>query len=93
MAVVNIGGNEYEIKLTLGAMKRFKSSTGHSLMDPEALKQMDEEKLSALIWAMIKSDLTIEQIDEMIDINDLERITSEVMAGIEESMPPTTTGK
>lgn len=85
--MITLAGKEYEIRFTLGSMKKFKKATGKSMMDKDTMKKIDEEILSALIWSMVDSDLTIDEIDNMVKLKDIEPITKKIFEAIENDTP------
>ena len=59
MAAVNIDGKEYPIKMTMGAMLRFKQETGKEVNDGD----MGFSEYVTLIWCCIKSACAHEKVD------------------------------
>ena len=76
---VTINGKEYPIKMTMGAMLRFKKETGKEINDA-ALGLTDN---ATLIWCCIKSacahdkvkfDISLMDFADSIDVNDIEPV-------------------
>lgn len=73
---------ERELRLTLGAMKRFHSLTGVNLMK-ETFKEITPEIIEAFIWSCLvgeDSSLTLEQVGEMIDFKKLNTMTEAIIS-------------
>lgn len=76
---VTINGKEYPIKMTMGAMLRFKKETGKEINDSN-LGLTDN---ATLIWCCIKSacahdkvkfDISLMDFADSIDVNDIEPV-------------------
>ncbi len=81
MATVNIDGKEYPIKMTMGAMMRFKQETGKEVNDID----MGFSENATLIWCCIKSACAHEKVDfnvslmefaDSIDVKDVETVVA-----------------
>ncbi len=76
---VTIDGKEYPIKMTMGAMLRFKKETGKEINDGN----MGLTDNATLIWCCIKSacahekvkfDISLMDFADSIDVNDIEPV-------------------
>ena len=78
-----IGGKERVLRYSLGAAKRLKKHFGASLF--KGIENVDEDKLSILIYEGLKADdpgLTVEIVEEMIDVQELPEIILGVFAAL-----------
>lgn len=66
------------IAFTLGAMRRIKQVTGHSVTEEKSAELTDV--IGAYIWAMLveedRKDVTVEQVEDMIWPGNLDEITA-----------------
>jgi hypothetical protein len=65
---------EREVRLTLGAMKKFKALTGKSIIHGIDLESLGEDEIITLLWvSMVEDDpaLTIERTEQIIDLSNL----------------------
>ena len=81
--VIKIQGKEYLASATLKNMKIFKEVTGQSILDPQTLQVVDEEKLGAMIHAFTGGRVPIEVIDEM-GIAEVTTITMDIVKMLSE---------
>lgn len=82
---MKIGDREYPMRLTLGAMLRFRRETGKELNEAEA--DMSMTMLIVLMWCCLVSacqadgvecDLTMEQMADRLDVKDVNRFSSQL---------------
>ena len=85
---MKIGDREYPMRLTLGAMLRFRRETGKELNEAEA--DMSMTMLIVLMWCCLVSacqadgvecDLTMEQMADRLDVKDVNRFSSQLSQG------------
>jgi hypothetical protein len=65
---------EREVRLTLGAMKKFKALTGKSIIHGIDLESLGEDEIITLLWvSMVEDDpaLTIERTEQIIDLSNI----------------------
>ncbi len=93
MVKVTLAGNEYKLKFTLNSMIKFEEETGKQIMEPGALDNMNMKELRVMLWACIKSDekqLTLDEVGEMIELDQLTEITEALTQAFEVSTPEST---
>ncbi len=76
-----------KLRFDLGAQKAFYRETGVGI---QRFDQENPEHICALIWASLLRDdpsLTVDQVDEMIDMGNLEYVFERVTEAINRSMP------
>jgi hypothetical protein len=85
---------ERHFRFTLGAIIRFQKATGKDLRKKEVAaameKDMDIEELTTFMWACLyweDKNLTIEDVSDLIDINNLEDIKAKFYEAIKVAMP------
>ena len=73
---------ERELKLTMGSIRRYKEKTGKDLLKGET----DKENLAPLVWACLAHEdpkLTVEQVEDMLDFNNVETIMDSMVKLVE----------
>lgn len=82
------GDRPRRIAFTLGAMRRIKTVTGHSVGD-DAIQLA--EIIGAYIWAMLvkedRKDVTVEDIEDMIHPGNLDEIIAAFNAVVSQGVP------
>lgn len=93
---VNIGGTEFTLRYTLAAMKAAKSHFGGSIADGKTLSSIDVEDLGKLLWFGTLAnhpDVTVDQLDALIDPTQREELLKAYMAAMGRALPdPNATG-
>jgi hypothetical protein len=81
---------ERHLRLTLGGMARFQSTTGKSLLKGFNLSDMGESELVAFIWScLIWEDrkLTVEDVGFMLDFERMNEISEKLSKTLTSSLP------
>lgn len=87
---------ERHLKYDGNAMARWSKETGHKISDLVALPEMTYDELRALLWACLAWEdrkLTIEQVGEMMDVDNLNTIYEKLAEAVSPfSMTTTNSG-
>lgn len=80
MAIIKLD-KEREIKLTTGAMRRFKEMTGKNIMQMDKLNELEPFELTQLIFCCLdpKPDITVEELEEYIELKDFPAIMTSMV--------------
>jgi hypothetical protein len=76
-----LGGETRTLRLSLLAIRKIKAGGGGELFKPGGTQDPDKmlDYLGLLIWAMLGDEsLTVEQVEDMIDYRDLQRVTAAI---------------
>lgn len=90
-ATVEIGGEQYELRMTIGALKRMRDALGGNLSDVTLGGEEGVYAMPAVVHALMgaadRANLTVEDVEDMMGLHDIGAISSLIAQLQEESMP------
>ncbi|RMD51891.1 hypothetical protein D6827_01185 [Candidatus Parcubacteria bacterium] len=90
---LKLGDKEYELRFTLGALRKLEKETGKNAFDGSALANPSASDITALIWAGLRNcELSIDEVGDLIDIKDLPVLTEKLQQAFAVAMPDSTQG-
>lgn len=87
---VELGGKEYTLRYTLAACKAAKVEFGGSILSLETLGKLDEDNVAKLFWYGLQEhhpEITVEQIEAMIEFRSLPYYMSKYYEAIKIALP------
>jgi len=85
-----LGDKEYELKLNMNTFCELEEIYGDLNTAFEDLQKMKLKAVRALIWAAVKTideDISLKEVGEKLELNDLERLGVAINEALSRSMP------